>query len=335
MPHKLGNDPADVTIVPDWVPPQIDPEYGQNRMNSRQLGGMARSALGKITRQMTDSNVQTLKKEIEQIGAGTPTLDARATYEEQVRGVSRLSSVTEEATDSNAAMFDSLHKLDRGAGDLSGTMDTAAGSLDNVDASMVTLQHSVPKVNVEMGTLEDKFLTVTQAADGLKNTIGRLPEDWALKFAPPPGGGSTERRRASAEARQTEPQTSRNASPPADLQEIFIDQFRQGHDMSGFRDAQHWWDAHLEHVAQLKAAGHAFAQGTAYAPGGLALVGEMGPELVNLPRGSQVIPQPRLGSEVTVNVTVQGSVVAERDLAQRIRQELIRTSRRTVDLGFS
>lgn len=32
-----------------------------------------------------------------------------------------------------------------------------------------------------------------------------------------------------------------------------------------------------------------FAQGTRYAPGGLAMVGERGPELVNLPRGSQVI----------------------------------------------
>ena len=78
-----------------------------------------------------------------------------------------------------------------------------------------------------------------------------------------------------------------------------------------------------------------FAGGTPFAPGGMALVGEMGPELVNLPRGSQVIPNPQLGSEVTVNVTVEGSVVAERDLAQRLRQELIRTSRRTVDLGFN
>lgn len=34
----------------------------------------------------------------------------------------------------------------------------------------------------------------------------------------------------------------------------------------------------------------AFASGTNSAPGGLALVGERGPELVNLPRGSQVIP---------------------------------------------
>jgi hypothetical protein len=31
-----------------------------------------------------------------------------------------------------------------------------------------------------------------------------------------------------------------------------------------------------------------FARGTAYAPGGMAIVGERGPELVNLPRGSQV-----------------------------------------------
>ena len=36
--------------------------------------------------------------------------------------------------------------------------------------------------------------------------------------------------------------------------------------------------------------GLAFAGGTDYAPGGMALVGEQGPELVNLPRGSQVIP---------------------------------------------
>jgi phage-related tail protein len=33
-----------------------------------------------------------------------------------------------------------------------------------------------------------------------------------------------------------------------------------------------------------------FASGTDFAPGGLSLVGEHGPELVNLPRGSQVIP---------------------------------------------
>ena len=119
--------------------------------------------------------------------------------------------------------------------------------------------------------------------------------------------------------------------PPPNLQEIYRSQF-EDHDMSGFRDAEHWWQKHLEHMARET---YGYAQGTPFAPGGLALVGEMGPELVNLPRGSQVIPQPRLGSEVTVNVTVHGSVVAERDLAQRIRQELIRTSRRTVDLGFN
>ena len=33
-----------------------------------------------------------------------------------------------------------------------------------------------------------------------------------------------------------------------------------------------------------------FAKGTMNAPGGLSLVGEEGPELVNLARGSQVIP---------------------------------------------
>lgn len=37
-----------------------------------------------------------------------------------------------------------------------------------------------------------------------------------------------------------------------------------------------------------------FANGTNFAPGGLAIVGERGPELINLPRGSQVIPNHRL-----------------------------------------
>lgn len=38
-----------------------------------------------------------------------------------------------------------------------------------------------------------------------------------------------------------------------------------------------------------------YAGGTDFAPGGLAWVGERGRELVNLPRGSQVIPESRLG----------------------------------------
>ena len=123
------------------------------------------------------------------------------------------------------------------------------------------------------------------------------------------------------------------ASPtPPNLEELFQQQTFKGHDISGFRDARHWWQEHLAHVAKMK---YGYAQGTSFAPGGLALVGEMGPELVNLPRGSQVIPNPRLEGDVHVHLNVEGSVVAERDLAQRLRQELIRTSRRTVDLGFN
>jgi len=39
-----------------------------------------------------------------------------------------------------------------------------------------------------------------------------------------------------------------------------------------------------------------FAKGTDSAPGGLAVVGEKGPELVNLPKGSQVIPNHRISN---------------------------------------
>jgi uncharacterized coiled-coil protein SlyX len=44
-----------------------------------------------------------------------------------------------------------------------------------------------------------------------------------------------------------------------------------------------------------------YANGTTYHPGGMAIVGEQGPELVNLPRGSSVTPNNKLGG-VTINV---------------------------------
>jgi hypothetical protein len=70
----------------------------------------------------------------------------------------------------------------------------------------------------------------------------------------------------------------------------------------------------------------AFAQGTSYAPGGLSLVGERGPELVNLPRGSQVFTNRDLrsmgGGKVDVTVTMDPSTGAlgafVRDQAGRI-----------------
>lgn len=45
-----------------------------------------------------------------------------------------------------------------------------------------------------------------------------------------------------------------------------------------------------------------FAHGTSSASGGLALVGERGPEIVNLPRGSQVIPNNQINNTTNTNV---------------------------------
>jgi hypothetical protein len=53
-----------------------------------------------------------------------------------------------------------------------------------------------------------------------------------------------------------------------------------------------------------------FANGTTYAPGGMAVVGERGPELVNLPRGSQVIPNHKMGGmggSFNITVDARGS----------------------------
>jgi phage-related tail protein len=64
-----------------------------------------------------------------------------------------------------------------------------------------------------------------------------------------------------------------------------------------------------------------YASGTDFAPGGFALVGERGPELVHLPRGSQVTPNNRLGSMGnTINITVAGN--ATRETAQQIANQV-------------
>lgn len=65
-----------------------------------------------------------------------------------------------------------------------------------------------------------------------------------------------------------------------------------------------------------------FAGGTNYAPGGLAMVGERGPELVNLPRGSQVIPNHKLGGGgQVINIDARG---AQEGVAEQIAAALRR-----------
>lgn len=75
-----------------------------------------------------------------------------------------------------------------------------------------------------------------------------------------------------------------------------------------------------------------FADGTNFAPGGLALVGEKGPELVNLRRGAQVIPNHELGGlggarNVVINMSgnfmdKDSMRVAGGQMARRLRAEI-------------
>jgi hypothetical protein len=75
-----------------------------------------------------------------------------------------------------------------------------------------------------------------------------------------------------------------------------------------------------------------FATGTAFAPGGLALVGERGPELIDLPRGSRVYDnretQRILGATGAANITIENHfhVSSEMDIESAARRivEMIR-----------
>jgi phage-related tail protein len=54
-----------------------------------------------------------------------------------------------------------------------------------------------------------------------------------------------------------------------------------------------------------------FAGGTNFAPGGLSLVGENGPEVVNLARGSQVIPNSALSALANLKAPSAGGTVID------------------------
>ncbi|TWD58081.1 tail length tape measure protein [Agrobacterium vitis] len=61
-----------------------------------------------------------------------------------------------------------------------------------------------------------------------------------------------------------------------------------------------------------------FADGTESAPGGIAMVGERGRELVNLPRGSQVIPNHRTESIIAANNNNTGSGFSARQAMPQV-----------------
>lgn len=83
-----------------------------------------------------------------------------------------------------------------------------------------------------------------------------------------------------------------------------------------------------------------FAGGVSNFRGGLAMVGERGPELVRLPGGSDVIPAGRAGGGgagggMNVTVIVNGSVTSEGELIRKIQTGLIDIARRNGTTGIS
>lgn len=69
-----------------------------------------------------------------------------------------------------------------------------------------------------------------------------------------------------------------------------------------------------------------YATGTSFASGGLSLVGERGPELIDLPRGSRVYnakeTQAIGNRNITINLNVTGNVIGNREFITQIKQVL-------------
>jgi len=66
-----------------------------------------------------------------------------------------------------------------------------------------------------------------------------------------------------------------------------------------------------------------FAGGVTNFSGGLAIVGEQGPELVNLPKGSNVIPNNKLPTgDIHISINMSGNIMASPEAAQEFAREI-------------
>lgn len=90
------------------------------------------------------------------------------------------------------------------------------------------------------------------------------------------------------------------------------------------------WLSNLFSGDLLKGLIPGFAIGTDFAPGGLALVGEHGPEVVNLPRGSQVMPNRRTTLAPVINIHTTVMPGATRQSAQQAAAEMAGAAKRAV-----
>jgi hypothetical protein len=85
------------------------------------------------------------------------------------------------------------------------------------------------------------------------------------------------------------------------------------------------------------------ASGTPYSPGGLTLVGERGPELVNLPRGSRVDQAYRtrqvlsegVGGGGDTNITISGNITIESPQAAESFWNRVDQTQRLARMGMA
>lgn len=192
-----------------------------------------------------------------------------------------------------------LLRSDGGAAPLSGA-DYITGGMNNIATAATTGLSSVEKLWAALGKTEETTKDVAIAAD----TLGDALDDAGSK-----GGGALDKVKGKAEALKDTTNQVRDSLKSAfvglvtgakNLKDALSEVVSKLADMA----AEAAFDAIfgtakkggggtglLGWIASSLIPG--FATGTDNAPGGLAMVGERGRELVNLPRGSQVIPNGR------------------------------------------
>lgn len=264
----------------------------------------------RLGRQLTDSEAQAVRDAVAERQRLSAALneneEAYRSAQEQQREMQRLLRSTIDAVDPTAELTRELERLDALM-----RSDIGEGFGDAILERML-------QINIEMDQLGEKTEEKAQEMSEFAKQAARNMQDSLADFLFDPfddglegmvAGLSNAMRRMAAETAAAK--IFESFGGEEGVGGFFSDLFSGGFKIPGF------------------------ANGTNFAPGGLALVGERGPELVNLPPGSRVTPNERLpgGTTNVINVTVSGGD-AERNrqsggqLARDIARNLERGARR-------
>ena len=289
----------------------------QNSLSSKQLEAEKKKQ-AKASREAAKAAREQAKAEKEvfdELDAITEQLLAMNEQEQRLKDLQVAPKIPEgggRGTTQFGTALDPVKSTTAGTDRLKEVQDTLANVGIAASASLTPIDQLLQALSAHAIGFGDSWKILTEIVQGSSNTMGQALGAAASAFVQSAAAGEASFKSLGQAALQGAAAVIR-AKLIESVASVAADAFKK-FGLLGFIGAAVGGGAVVglfnKLVSSIKVPG--FALGTNYAPGGLALVGERGPELVNLPRGSQVTPNNRLNNlagNTGGNVNVTGQFV--------------------------